>query len=266
MRIRLILMIMGTAILLSASVAAFLTGDEALRIVLSAAILSLLFFSLIYLQLKFYREGDNKHIHAHREPPPENISAAPRHLKSPHHRAIWRNLEQTRNLMRQKEKETIQAQLKKEKHAIGLPREEEILFMADPCRLYIRPAALLFLVLSFFAAGTPKILPSVFSFACLVLSLLGLLLLTAFRFSNRYYLTNFRILVRKKFPLKKEQWSALNYPGVSMITTKKKLGREELTLQSGQKILKIKGVSKQKLAAILGILHKMGAVHDCPHC
>ena len=173
-------------------------------------------------------------------------------------------MEQTRNLMRHKEEETSRAQLQEEKHAIGLPPEEEIFFIAEPSGNYIWPAALPFLAPMLFAAASPKALPSEASFACLVLSLLGLLILAAARFQYRYYLTNFRILIRKKFPLKKVQWSALNYPEIPAIRRKSRLGWEELTLKSGPKTIKIRGVSKQKLEIILGILEKMGTVTSVP--
>jgi len=106
------------------------------------------------------------------------------------------------------------------------------------------------------AAAPAKETSHAFSFACLALGLLGLIVLTAARFPNRYYLTNYRILIRKKIPLKKENWSSMNYGEISSITRSKKLASEQLTLKSGDETIRIAGLSKRKLETMLGILHQ----------
>lgn len=252
-------MIAGLGLFLVVSFAAFLTENDTIKIALSAAALSILFFSLIYFQLRFYREGDLKHVQREKKLASADISAAPAQLKSPHHRAIWENIDHTRKLMRHKEREFLQAQMKMEKRAIGLPEHEEIVFMADRSRFYIWPAALASMALLIIAASPSKELPSAFSFAFLVCGLLGLLALTAARFPNRYYLTNFRFLTRKKRPLGKEQWSSMNYPKISNISRRKNLASEQLTLKSDDGMIEVQGLSKHKLETMLGILRQ-----NCP--
>ncbi len=248
-------MIAGLGIFLVLFVSAFSAGNDTATIALIAA-LSVLFASLIYFQLRFYREGDSRHVRSHGNFTPADIALAPDHLKSPHHRAIWENMEQMRNLMRRKEREFLQAEMKNEKRAIGLPQEEEIVFMADRSRFYIWLAAPVSLAFLFISTSPSKGLSQAFSFTCLILGLLGLLLLTAARFPNRYYMTNFRILIREKWPLKKEQWSAVDYREISAISRKKKPISEHLTLKSGGTTIKIQGLSKQKLETMLGILRQ----------
>jgi hypothetical protein len=220
------------------------------------AALVLLFSILIILQLRFYREGDRKHVGSHGNFPPADISSAPGYLRSPHHKAIWENMERMRNLMRRKEREFLQAEMKNEKRKIGLPREEEIVFMADRSRFYIwlaAPASLAFLLI---AASPSKDFSQAFSFAFLILGLLGLLLLTAARFPNRYYMTNFRVLIREKQLLQKEQWSAVDYREISAVSRIKKPISEQLTLKSGGTTIRIQGLSRQKLETMLGILRQ----------
>jgi hypothetical protein len=220
----------------------------------SALLIGLLL--LIYFQLRFYREGDLKHARSQGEPVSADISSAPGYLKSPHHRAIWKNMDQTRNLMRLKEKDYLQEQMKREKRAIGLPQEEEIVFMADRARYYIWPVALAApasLLLSAFASEEPL---SIYSFPCFVIGLLGLLVLAVSRFPDRIYLTNFRVLTRKKYPLQKEQWSAMNYRDISSISRRKKLASEQLTLKSSGSLMEIKGLTGHKLQTMLGVLHQ----------
>lgn len=220
------------------------------------ACLVMLFSVLIFLQLRFYREGDSRHVPSHGNFSQEAVSSAPGFVKSPHHKAIWENMEQMRILMRRKEREYHQAEMKNEKRAIGLPQEEEIIYMADRSRFYIwlaAPASLAFLLI---AASPSKDLSQAFSFTCLILGLLGLLLLTAARFPNRYYMTNFRVLIREKRPLRKEQWSAVDYRAISAVSLKKNHLSEQLTLKSGGRTIKLQGLSKQKIVAMLGILRQ----------
>jgi hypothetical protein len=251
---RFILMIMAVGILLVAFIAGFLRGGNIVKMVLTAAALSILLFLLIYYQLRFYREGDIKQARNHRKFPPAESSIAPGYLKSPHHRAIWESLDQIRCLMRNKESEFLQARMKQEKRAIGLPQEEEIVFMADRSRFYIWPVTLVSLFFLLFAISPSKGFSSVSSFVCLVFGLLGLLMLTAARFPNRYYMTNFRVLIRKKSPLKKEQWLAMNYRGISAFSRIKTLASEQLTLKSNDGTIRMQGLSKHDLDIILSIL------------
>jgi hypothetical protein len=253
---RFILMIMAVGILLVAFIAGFLRGGNIVKMVLTAAALSILLFLLIYYQLRFYREGDIKQARNHRKFPPAESSIAPGYLKSPHHRAIWESLDQIRCLMRNKESEFLQARMKQEKRAIGLPQEEEIVFMADRSHFYVWPVALVSFGFLLIAVSPSKGFSSVFSFGCLVFGLLGLLALTAARHPNRYYMTNFRVLIRKKSPLKKEQWLAMNYRKICAFSRRKKLASEQLTLKSRDGTIEIGGLPKHKLETMLGILRQ----------
>lgn len=218
--------------------------------------LVLLFSVLVILQLRFYREGDRKHVCSHENLPPADISSAPGYLRSPHHKAIWENMEQMRNLMRRKEREFLQAEMLNEKREIGLPQEEEIVFMTDRSRFYIwlaAPASLAFLLI---AASPAQNFPQAFSFTFLILGLMGLLLLTAARYENRYYMTNFRVLIREKRPLRKEQWSAMDYREISAVSRTKKPLSEQLTLKSGGTTIQLRGLSKDKIGTMFGILRQ----------
>jgi hypothetical protein len=254
--IRLILISVGLSLLLAVSIAVFLSGNPQAKILVCVATLLILFISLIYFQLKFYREGDRKNIRNHRELPSMDLPSAPHYLKSPHHRAIWQNMEQSRALMRHKEKEAFQALTTKEKRRLRLPQEEIILFMADRSRFCCWPAPLLSLILLFVAAISSKESPVALSFVCLILGLFGLLLSTAATFGTRYYLTNLRILIRKKRPFGKTRWSTVNYAGIATIARQKKYVLQELTLGTDRETLVIRGLPKQKFRIAVDILRQ----------
>ena len=218
--------------------------------------LLIVFVLLIYFQLRFYREGDLKHGRSQEKPVSAHTSSAPGFLKSAHHRAIWTGIDQTRHLMRHKEREFFQEQMKREKQAIGLPQEEEIVFMADRARFSIWPAALTALVCLAVAAFPSEEPSSAGSFACIVLGLLGLLALTAARFPDRTYLTNFRVLARKRRPLHREQWFSMNYRRIAAISRRKKLVSEQLTLKSDDAMIEIKGLSNRTLQIMLSTLRQ----------
>ena len=247
---------MGFGFLLVASVAAFLAGDHTIKVVLGAAAISILFFLLIYYQIRFYREGDIKHARRHRKLPQAESTTAPGYLKSPHHRAIWETMDQTRHLIRNKEREFLQARMMLEKQSIRLPQEEEIVFMADRSCSYLWPVALLSLTFLLMGATPFRHFASEFSFVYLIFGLMGLLVLSATNSPSRYYMTNFRVLIRKRCPWKKEQWSAMNYKKISSFSRIKKLASEQLTLKSKDGAIKITGLPKHKLETILGILHQ----------
>ncbi len=227
-----------------------------MKFVLMAAALLALFTSLIYFQLRFYREGDMRGKVAIARPPDTDIPTTPLPLKSPYHKAIWENMEHTRKLMRYKEKLFYEDQKRKEKLVLGLPPEEEILFMADRSQLFLLPIAFCSLSLLFIAGNASQEFSEMLPFACHVIGFSGLLLLIAAKNNTRYYLTNYRVLIRKKLPLAKAHWSALNYPGISHLSRKKKLVGEALSLKSRTACLNIKGLRQQQMDTFIEILVK----------
>jgi hypothetical protein len=244
------------AILLAAMIPAFWAGHNFAGTIIFAALLAFLFFSLIFFQLKFYRDGDRKMSLNSMQLPSTEVTSSASHLKSPRHRAIWENMAKTRRLMKQKEKEFLQRQIKKETRALGLSREEHILFMADRSRLYFWPLVLISALSLFIAAAPSRALPASLSFAFLILSLSGLLALTAFRFPTRYYLTNFRILVRRTVPLGREHWSYMNYQSVSSVSGQQKLAWLEITLKSSKNTIYLRGLPKDKATTLFEILRQ----------
>jgi hypothetical protein len=246
----------ASAILVTLFLTALQAHSNGAKIATCAVLLLTIFASLIYFQLRFYREGDEVHIRSLKHLPSTSYTAAYHLVKSPHHRAIWENLEQTRILMRYKEQEFLQARLVKEKQALGLPPDEEILFMTDRSRLYLWPSALLSVTLLFMASVPSGQLPASVSFACLISGLLGLLVLSTSKFGTRYYLTNFRILIRHKRPAQRADWNSLGYPRISELGRVREFFQEGLTIKSGEETIRMKGLSKQELQTVLDIMQQ----------
>ncbi len=220
-----------------------------------AVLLALFFSALIYFQIKFYREGDKKFL-------PNNETHAPRHaspllfpLSSAGPRAVPLNTVQAGDGMRRlgkKEAEEIPAA--REKRLLGLPKEEDILFMADASKLFFMPAALFCWALLFFSTIPSNEYPSLLSFAFFLSGLGGLLLLTLMKPTTRYYLTNFRILIRKSRSLGKTQWLVHNYSAVTSFGITDKFSRKALFIKSDKSALIIAGLSNQRASAAVEIL------------
>ena len=259
-RIGFILTFTALFLFLAVSAAVFLGGSLRAKVFVCAAALLFFFLSLIYFQLKFYREGDAANIASSRKLPSTDLSALPRQLKSAHHRAIWESMEQSRSLMLHKEAEFNRVQNIREHRLLGLGQEEQILFIADRSQLDFWPVAPAILILLCTGAIPSGVFPASLSFACFIAGLLGLLLLNTARFRIRYYMTSFRILVRKKPPLTKTQWTTLSYSEISKLCRKKRFGRETLTILSGQKAISIQGLHGRKLQKVIEILHRKASL------
>lgn len=242
--------LIGAALLIPASILMLARRIPWGPLWMAAATWMLLFLLLAYAQLRFYREGDMKHPRNRSGLPKTDASRVPAGLKSPRQRAIWQNLEQTRRLMQHKEKEFRRAPSIEEKRPPALPQNEEILFSADRSRLYSWPGALGSLVFLLIAALPSCPFSPAISFAFLLLGLSGLLL-TAAQSQTRYYVTDYRILVKKKRPLSRARWSALHYHGDPCLSRKKSLGWDALTIESGKESIRVKGLRKQKLETML---------------
>ncbi len=255
MRIRLWAILFGIGLFLVVSVLVLSMKSTGAKTIYSIIIVLALFLSLIHFQLRFYHEGDKKHIH-----PPEALQGiksigAPAKIKSPHHRALWENMDRTRRLMRHKEEESSKVQRSKEKLLLGLCPEEEILFISDRSWLFFWPVSACSLMSLAVGAYPFREFPAAYSFGFLVMGLFGLLLLSAAKSHTRYYLTNFRILIKKQFPWGKARWSALDYAGISLLSRKRGLVWEELNLKSDEDTVSIKGLPAHKFDDVLHILH-----------
>jgi len=248
--------LLGIAFVLATSISVFSMGSNRIKTAYAVAVVVLLYTSLVYFQLRFYREGDRKQIRSGRKLPVADGVAAPSHLRSPYHRAVWENLEMTRRLMRYKEEESSRLGRSKEKLLIGLPHEEEILFVSDRSWLFFWPVAVCSLLLLSAATYPFGGLPATTSFVCLIAGFSGLLILAAAKSHTRYYLTNFRILIKKQFPWGTAHWSALNYSVISLLSRKKRAFWDELSLRSDTKVVSVKGLTPHEFETFLGILRQ----------
>lgn len=224
--------------------------DMAKTLLLGSGLL-VLAFSLILLQLKFYREGDIKKSKNADKHNPSNVPSAPRELKSPRLRTIWKNMEETRSLMKLKEEKAYEEERKREQTFLGLPAEEEILFMGDRSLFFLWPVilvSLIFVTVSTMVAPTPSLL-------CLGIGLLGLLCLARANRSTRYYITNFRILVRTRSLLRmKPRWTALHYHDIRRCSVEKTLVQQNLKLEGQKGTVDIKGLSRDQFETASRIL------------
>ncbi len=135
--------------------------------------------------------------------------------------------------MELKENKARESERSKMKQTLNLPKEEHILFMAERSWLFFWPVALgslIFLVSS--ATITSGAAPAVLSFGCLIIGLLGLLLMATMKGQERYYLTNFRVLVRRRSLLGgAPRWSAMPYPSVRRCSLHYSFARGRLILE-----------------------------------
>ena len=215
----------------------------------------LLFVALILAQLRLWREGQAEGAAAAATRlAPINVRPAPPELKHGRFRGIWENLEETRRLMEIKEEKARQQERVQEKKRLSLPEEETILFMEERSWLSLWPVGLLSLICIASSAVVSE--TGVFSFVWLVLGLGGFLFIAAVKGRTTYYLTNFRILVRKK-PLfeRAPRWSAMPYPEVERYSCCQVLGGCKLTLiaKQGTSIV-LEGLAHPHLEAIAKIL------------
>ncbi len=248
--------LLGIVLLLVLLVRIFAMDDAGVKAIGSGFIVLLLFLALIYFQLKFYQQGDRRDTIRTRTWEETPDISVPDQLKSPLHRAIWKNMELTRRLMRQKEEEFYRTQRGKEKQLLRLCHEEDILFISDRSWLFFWPVSVCALISLAVAAWPARELPPAYSFGCLLAGLLGLLLSTVAKSHTRYYLTNFRILIKRQFPWSRPRWSTLNYPTISLLSREKRFAWEELCLKSDEETVCIRGLPPDKLETALDILHR----------
>lgn len=230
-----------------------LIGSSPAKAVLLGAGTLVLTMSLTLLQLRFFREGDARKVKRAQEPVLAGEVSAPSELRNPRQRIIWAGMEGARALMNRKEEEALREERRKEKIRLGLPDEEEILYMGDRSRLTFWPLALVSVTLlaaSAAVSGMP-------SLACLVAGLIGLLFCAAANRLARYYITSFRILVRRRSLLGgKLRWRVMHYPDIRRCMMKRKLACSSLELEGVDGTVEIKGLSRIELETACGILRE----------
>jgi hypothetical protein len=161
-------------------------------------------------------------------------------------------MEESRRLMALKEEENRNAEWRKEKERLGLSMEEEIVFMDEPSRLTFGLLAILSamaLLMSALAAT------SIISFLLLAVGLISLLLVTTWKGRTRYYLTNFRVLVRERFlGSGGVRWSSLRYSDVQRCSLERELGRRRLKLEGNNKRITFRGLTRASLLTASRVL------------
>jgi hypothetical protein len=213
----------------------------------------LLASTLVGLQLSYWREGEAVNSRrVERTIRPLVVRKAPSELRNPQLRRVWENMEESRMFMALKENEERASELREEKKRLGLSHDEKILFMAEPSWLAYWPIAIL--SASSLAISASAVNPTV-SFFCLALSLVGLLVLAVLKEQTRYYLTNFRVLVRqRRFMSGEVRWSSLSYSKIRMCSLEREFGRRILKLEGSEVSVCIRGLAETGLVAAADIL------------
>jgi hypothetical protein len=164
-------------------------------------------------------------------------------------------MEETRRLMDLKQEKAHQVENEKEKVRLGLPEEEEILFMAESCSLPVWAIAVI--SLCFLLASAYLSDARISSFFCLFMGLGGLLLLTTMKGRKKYYLTNYRALARTRSVLgRTSRWSAIRYSDVHTCSLQSGFASAKLELRGGAETLDIKGVPRAELQTLAKILRQ----------
>jgi hypothetical protein len=214
----------------------------------------LLSSALVYLQLSYWREGEVRNTGRTEAGVHAVTREAPSELRNPHWRRIWENMEESRRLMEIKEKEHKEAAWDKEKQRLGLSHDEDILFMEETSWLAFGPLAIvsaIALMVSTYNANP------IVSFLCLALGLGGLLLMTQLKGRTRYYLTNFRVLVRERpFLSGRTRWSSLPYSAVQQFSLEHGFGRRTLMVEGNKKRISVRGLTGATLLVAVGILRE----------
>jgi hypothetical protein len=137
---------------------------------------------------------------------------------------------------------------------LGLSHDEKILFMANPSWFALWPIAILSassLLISAYAEN-----PTV-SFFCLALGLAGLLVCSVLKDQTRYYLTNLRVLVRKRqITGGSVRWHSLSYSDIRKCSFERELGRRILKLEGNEVSVYIRGLAAAGLVTVTGILRE----------
>lgn len=243
----------GTSLVLIALSMTPLAGNHPARMVLLGSGLLILSSSLIALQIRFFREGDAKNVKSTAEPVPESEVSAPSELKNPRLRTIWKNMEGTRRLMKQKEEQARRRERRKEKIHLNLDEEEEILYMGDRSWFSFWPVALLAVV--FVAASA--LLSGPLALLCLSIGLAGLCVLAVVHRLTRYYITNFRVLVRRRSLVgARPRWSVIHYSDIDRCSAKRTLGCNGLRLEGTGGAVDIRGLNRSEFETISTILRE----------
>jgi len=243
----------GTSLVVMALSMTSLAGSPlAKALLLGSGVLGLT-VSLILLQLRFYREGDVRKARSADHPVPPRVPSAPRELKNPRLRTIWKNMEETRRLMKLREEKACEVERRREQIRLRLPEEEEILFMGDHSWLSLWPVALFSLLF----VGASTVVSGVPSLLFLVIGLFGLLILATVNRLTRYYITNFRILVRRRSLLGREpQWRAIHYPDVHRCSVRKRFVHTRLKLEGEREAVDITGLNRPQFETVSRILRE----------
>jgi hypothetical protein len=246
---------LGISLILIVSSLNFLAGDYPRNVFVLGSGVIILCLSLASLQLSMWREGDTRRERVGTAIAPPHVRPAPPQLASPRMRGIWEHMEETRKLMDLKQERAHAVEKEKEKVRLGLPEEEEILFMAESCSLPLWPIALI--SLSFLLASAYLSDARISAFFCLFMGLAGLLLLTAMKGRKKYYLTNYRVLARTRSILgRTSRWSAMRYSDVHTGSLQGGFASAKLELEGGGETVDIKGVTRIELQAAAKILRQ----------
>jgi hypothetical protein len=228
-----------------------LAGSPPARMILLGSGLLLLSSNLIVLQIRFFREGDAKKAKSATEPEFPSEYSAPRELKDPRQRMIWSGLEGSRALMNEKEERAKEEERRQEKLRFGLDDEEEILFMGDRSWLSLWPLALLSLL---FAAAS-AMLSGIASLLCLVVGLGGLCVIAAIHRRTRYYITNLRVLVRRRSLVgKRPRWNVIHHSDVHRCSVNRTLTSNSLRLEGKGGAVDIRGLNRYAFEAVSAAL------------
>jgi len=223
-----------------------LAGNSPARMVLLGSGLLLLSSSLILLQIRFFREGDSKKAKSAAEHVTSNKFSAPRELKDPMQRIIWSGMEGTRALMSRKEEEARREERNREKTRLGLDDEEEIIYMGDRSWISFWPVALLSLML----VAASALLSGPMALLCLSIGLAGLCVLAAVHRLTRYYITNFRVLVRKRSIIGRgPRWSVIRHSDVDRCSVNRTLTSNSLRLEGKGGAVDIRGLNRNEFEA-----------------
>jgi hypothetical protein len=214
----------------------------------------LLSSALVFIQLSYWREGEAKNKGRMEREGQSVLREAPSELRNPHLRRIWENMEESRRLMALKENEDRKSKRWKEKERLGLTKEEDILFMEEPSWLAFGPFVIVSAICLLVSAYSAN--PTV-SFLGLAFGLGGLILLTFVKGRTRYYLTNFRVLVRRRQVISgAARWSSLPYSEVRRCSLEHELGRNRLKVEGNEEIITIRGLTGATLLLAARILRE----------
>ncbi len=217
---------------------------------------ALLILSLVFLQLSFWREGDQT---ARRDEGAEACFDAVSVPVELHHNPrlmnVWKGMEATRKLMERKTESAAEDERKREKVKLRLSDAENILLIGEASLLVFWPLAVLsglFLLGSASLTGKTST-----SFVCLVVGLGGLLLLSLMKGQTKYYLTSHRVLVRKRSLWKRAlDWSALGYDDVKRCSYQAGSARGRISLTGERQHFDISGLPSSLMTEALDILRE----------